>query len=150
MVLKILQVATFLDPLFKCHFSDNIDVADIKDNLQEESAKVLQGGVLIAQPSASEGSSNSSAVAGPPPISCQERTGQVSVRQSKEHHHQTGQLEEGRVPPRRSAEAEWLPQRLCPLLIYSFQARCGDHRGTAAGGRTQTPTGDASLHGRSQ
>ncbi len=73
----------------------------------------------------------------------------MSVRQSKEHHHQTGQLEEGGVPPRQGAETEWLPQRLHPLLICSSQVECGGHQGTAAGGRTQTPTGDASLHGRS-
>ena len=36
----------------------------------------------------------------------------------------------------------WLPQLLHPLLICSFQAECGGHRGTATGGRTQTPTGD--------
>ena len=66
MVLKILQVATFLDPRFKNHFSDDTDVADIKDTLQEEGAKFIQG-FVISQPSASEGSSSSSAVAGPPP-----------------------------------------------------------------------------------
>ena len=33
MALKILQVATFLDPRFKCHFSDDTDVADIKETL---------------------------------------------------------------------------------------------------------------------
>ena len=42
MALKILQVATFLDPRFKCHFSDNIDVADIKETLQEKGAKVIE------------------------------------------------------------------------------------------------------------
>ena len=67
MVMKILQVATFLDPRFKCHFSDDLDVADIKDTLQEEGAKVLQRGAVIAQSSASESSSSSTAVAGPPP-----------------------------------------------------------------------------------
>ena len=35
--MKILQVATFLDPQFKCPFSNDLDVADIKDTLQEES-----------------------------------------------------------------------------------------------------------------
>ena len=36
------------------------------------------------------------------------------------------------------------------LVTVHLQAECGGHRGTAAGGRMQTPTGDASLHGRSQ
>ena len=54
MVMKMLQVATFLDPQLKCHFRDDLDVADIKDTLQEEGAKVLQRAVVIAQPSASE------------------------------------------------------------------------------------------------
>ena len=65
MVLRILQVATFLDPLLKCHFNDDTDVADIKETLQEESAKVIQC-TLTSQPSKMEGSS-SSAVAGLPP-----------------------------------------------------------------------------------
>ena len=65
--MKILQVPTFLDPRFMCHFSDDLDDADIKDTLQEEGAKVLQHGVVIAQSSASESSSSSKAVAGPPP-----------------------------------------------------------------------------------
>ena len=47
--MKILQVVTFLDPQFKCLFSTDIDVADIKDTLQKEGGKVLQGGVVIAQ-----------------------------------------------------------------------------------------------------
>ena len=66
MVLKILQVATFLDPRFKCHFSDDIDVADIKEILQEKGAEVIRR-VVTSQPSTSEGSSSSSAVAAPPP-----------------------------------------------------------------------------------
>ena len=35
--MKILQVATFLDPQSKCPFNDDLDVADIKDTLQEDS-----------------------------------------------------------------------------------------------------------------
>ena len=35
MVLKILKMATFLDPWFKCHFSDDADVEDIKETLHE-------------------------------------------------------------------------------------------------------------------
>ena len=34
----------------------------------------------------------------------------MSVRQSKEHHHQAGELTEGRVSPHRGAETERLPQ----------------------------------------
>ena len=45
-----------------------------------------------------------------PAISRQKRAGQMSVRQSKEHHHQAGGLTEGRVSPHRGAETEWLPQ----------------------------------------
>ena len=39
MIIKILQVATFLDPRFKCHFSEDLDVADIKDTLQKRVPK---------------------------------------------------------------------------------------------------------------
>ena len=68
MALKILQVPTFLDPRFKCHFSDDTDVADIKETLQDEGAKVIEH-ILPPQSSPTEhqGSSSSSAVEGPPP-----------------------------------------------------------------------------------
>ena len=66
MVLKILKMATFLDPRFKCHFSDDADVGDIKETLHEEGAKIIQH-ALSPQPSKVEDSSSSSAIAGPPP-----------------------------------------------------------------------------------
>ena len=66
MVLRILQVATLLDPQFKCHFNDDTDVADIKETLQKEGAKVIRC-TSIPQPSKMEGASNFSAAAGLPP-----------------------------------------------------------------------------------
>ena len=68
MALKILQVATFLDTRFDCHFSDDTDVADIKETLQDQGAKVFEH-ILPPQSSTTElqGSSSSSAVEGPPP-----------------------------------------------------------------------------------
>ena len=74
-------------------------------------------------------------------IPCQERTGQVSVWQSKKHRHQAGQLAERRVPPYQSPEAERLPQCLYLLLISTFWLGCGDNQGTTTGRGTQTPTG---------
>ena len=60
-------MATFLDPRFKCHFSDDTDVADIKETLQD-GGKVIEC-ILTPQSSTTElqGSSSSSAVEGPPP-----------------------------------------------------------------------------------
>ena len=48
MVLKILKMVTFLDPRFKCHFSDDADVEDIKETLHEEGAKIIQRALSLS------------------------------------------------------------------------------------------------------
>ena len=87
-----------------------------------------------------------------PSIPCQEGTGQGPVWQSKEHHHQAGQLAEGRVPPHQSPEAEQLPQCLHSLFMSAFCSwpGCRDHQDIATGGETHTPTGNAPLYRRGQ